>query len=530
MHKYFRDTSCIPLTPDEFADFCLYREFFRRPKRMNSAETMGLMSLRYPALEGKVSPPGWPLRPEDWPVFLKLVLDFFVRDVSAVHVKDIYLRWMGIPIRKRYIQGPGYSDELTRRQRRWPSIRPGSRQSRLPRLLRDAARLDDSPSTQDRINEAFRYAWDALRPHLQAVGDGHLLKLNEIAVLSEMSSAEICPYTARVLDATLNGLSPYLPEGGELEQCRQFVPPRVPKAYWRDSSGREADREEIAGWLENDPDVRKAREFGVWSNLNDRVVANSPYFEAAEHSAQLDGQRLRALERRFKNGELNVLSCSTTMEMGVDIGGLSAVIMNNTPPSSTNYLQRAGRAGRRGEGTSFAVTLCPSSPHGEQVFGNPLWPFSSTISIPRVALDSERLVQRHVNSLCLGTFLEGRDVRRLKTGWFFQDDESGSSPGRQFAQWCRDDAEHDDRLLEGLNRLIRGTALITGATAHLLDITADAMARSMDAWRREVDALRKDAEQFRGGELRNLSTTLRHWRLRFTEQSLLLWMWMWQVG
>ena len=44
MHKYFRDTSYIPLTLDEFADFCLYREFFRRPKRMNSAETMGLIN------------------------------------------------------------------------------------------------------------------------------------------------------------------------------------------------------------------------------------------------------------------------------------------------------------------------------------------------------------------------------------------------------------------------------------------------------------------------------------------------------
>ena len=124
------------------------------------------------------------------------------------------------------------------------------------------------------------------------------------------------------------------------------MPPRVPKAYWRDSSGREADRQEIAGWLENDPDVRRAREFGVWSNLNDRVVANSPYFEAAEHSAQLDGQRLRALERKFKDGELNVLSCSTTMEMGVDIGGLSAVIMNNTPPSFCNGPGGLGGAAR----------------------------------------------------------------------------------------------------------------------------------------------------------------------------------------
>ena len=500
MHEHFCRTSYIPATLDEFADFCLYREFFRRPKRMNSAETMGLVSLRYPSLEGKGPPPGWPLPPEEWTVFLKLVLDFFVRDASAVQVEDAYLRWMGIPVRKRYVQGPGYRERLTRRQRLWPSMRRGRRPSRLPRLLREAAGLDDSASSTDRINEAFRYAWDVLRPWFQSVGDGYLLRLDKIAVLSELPSAAVCPYTARVLDATLNGLSPYLPERGAPERCRQLDPPRVPSAYWRDSSGSEADREEITHWLESDPKVQEARALGVWTNLNDRIIANAPYFEAAEHSAQLDGERLRALEGRFKNGELNVLSCSTTMEMGVDIGGLSAVVMNNAPPSSANYLQRAGRAGRRGEGVSFSVTLCPSSPHGEQVFNDPLWPFTSTMSVPRVALDSARLVQRHVNSLCLGAFLEGRDVRRLKTGWFFQDDESDSIPGVQFVAWCRADAEHEKRLITGLNRLVRGTALATGETMRLLDATANAMAQSMDAWRREVDALRKDAAQFGGRE------------------------------
>ena len=496
MHWYFGKITYLPVDLDQFAKFCLYREFFRRPKRMNSAETMGLISLRYPKLESKGPPPGWPLQPKDWSAFLKLVLDFFVRDISAVNVPDEYLRWMGIPVRKSYVQGPGYDGKPTRSQRAWPAIRSRARTGRMPRLLREAAGLDDSPSSNDRINEALEHAWRALRPYLQAVGEGYLLKLDEVAVLSEVPSGEVCPYTARVLDATLSGLSPYLPEHGESERCKAFEPPRVPKAYWRDSSGREAGREEVVKWLETDPKVQKAREIGVWSNLNDRIARNAPYFEAAEHSAQIDGQRLRDLEQRFKDGELNVLSCSTTMEMGVDIGGLSAVIMNNAPPSFTSYLQRAGRAGRRGEGVSFVVTLCPSSPHGEQVFDNPLWPFTSTISVPRVALDSARLVQRHVNSLCLGSFLDGRDVRRLKTGWFFQDDDSGSSPGRQFIEWCRSNAEEDEGLHVGLMRLVQGTALAASAPANLLVVTAEALERSMGAWRHEVDALRKDAEQF----------------------------------
>ena len=126
-----------------------------------------------------------------------------------------------------------------------------------------------------------------------------------------------------------------------------------------------------------------------------------------------------------------------------------------------------------------------------------MWPFTSTIGVPRVALDSARLVQRHVNSLCLGAFLDGRDVHRLKTGWFFQDDGSGSSPGRQFIGWCRSDAEEDERLNAGLTRLVQGTALAANAPGNLLAGAAEALARSMDAWQREADALRKDAEQFR---------------------------------
>ena len=500
MHRVFRDLTGTAQPEREFANFCLYREFFRRPKRMNSAETMGMISLRYRALEGVEPPRGWPLEAEDWDHFLKLVADFFLRDISAVDVEDDYLRWMGVPVRKRYTQGPGYGGGLTTRQRGWPSWQTGRGPSRLPRLLQHAARLGDSDASIDRVNVALACAWDALHRYLQPLADGYVLRLREIAELSELRYAAVCPYTARVLDTTLGGMSPYLPEKGEMEMCRPFVVPRVPKAYWRDSGGKLADREEVEAWLEGDPAVVAARSLGVWSNLNDRVVANAPYFEVAEHSAQLDGPRLRELEARFKDGELNVLSCSTTMELGVDIGGLTAVVMNNAPPSSANYRQRAGRAGRRGEGLSFAVILCPSTPHGEQVFGNPLWPFTSRIAVPKVALDSGRLVQRHVNSLCLGTFLEGRDVRRLKTGWFFQEDGTGVIPGNLFMGWCEHGALNNSRLTNGLNRLVAGTALGDTTTWALLKDTARTLGRAMVGWQREVAALRTDAAEFGDGD------------------------------
>ena len=503
MHRYFNSITNLGIKLEEYANFCLYREFFRRPKRMNSAETMALVSLSYPGIGGSSPPSGWPLKNGDWQNFLKLVVDYLLRDVSAVRIPhQDYLRWMGIPVRQRYIQGPGYLDKLTRRQRRWPHVSDvdGAKRSRLPRLLWAAAKLPASNASVDRVNEALDHAWASLTPICEQVGDGYLLDL-ETSNLNEVENATICPYTGKALDTTLCGLSPYLPARGAPDICKPFKAPWLPKPYWRDASGARAHPDEIAQWLEHDGDVKTARAAGVWSDLNDRIASYAPYFEAVEHSAQLDGHRLRSLEKQFKEGEINVLSCSTTMEMGVDIGGLSAVVMNNAPPSPANYLQRAGRAGRRGEGVSFAVTLCPSSPHGEQVFNNPLWPFRSRMSVPRVSLDSRRLVQRHINSLCLAAFLPrlaDQDAHRLKTGWFFLPGERESGPAEWFRDWCRTEAGVDESLQRGIARLVQRTVLADVPASQMLDACSDMMAKAAAAWCKEWDSLNADADQFGG--------------------------------
>jgi len=95
--------------------------------------------------------------------------------------------------------------------------------------------------------------------------------------------------------------------------------------------------------------------------------------------------------------------------MGVDIGGISAVVMSNVPPMPANYLQRTGRAGRRSENKSLALTFCAPNPIGLRTMYNPKWALEHIIAPPKLAFDSKNIVERHVNSLLLGMFVRQQD-------------------------------------------------------------------------------------------------------------------------
>jgi ATP-dependent helicase YprA (DUF1998 family) len=119
-----------------------------------------------------------------------------------------------------------------------------------------------------------------------------------------------------------------------------------------------------------------------------------------EHSAQLSGTRRIEIERDFKQGRADILVCTPTMEMGVDIGDLPSVFMRNIPPSPANYAQRSGRAGRK-ERIALINVFALNRAHDTYFFDRPSEMIAGEIDPPDFTIENERILRRQINSLIL---------------------------------------------------------------------------------------------------------------------------------
>lgn len=125
-----------------------------------------------------------------------------------------------------------------------------------------------------------------------------------------------------------------------------------------------------------------------------------------EHTAQLNREEAYNYQNLFKDQKIDVLSCSTTFEMGVDVGDLETVFMRNMPPSASNYAQRAGRAGRSSTSAAFALTFCNKSNHDFNYFERPTEMICGTILPPQFKTDNEKICIRHLYSSALAFFFK----------------------------------------------------------------------------------------------------------------------------
>lgn len=163
--------------------------------------------------------------------------------------------------------------------------------------------------------------------------------------------------------------------------------------------------------------------------------------KAMEHTAQWLNTEAAKIQQSFIQGEVNALSCSTTFELGVDVGELQAVVLRNVPPSTANYVQRAGRAGRRAGAAALVVTYAQRRSHDLAHFAAPETMMTGTIRAPYVPLDNERIDRRHAYSVVLSAFFR-RDLEvyhriSRKAGEFFLDSDTGEAPVKAVRQFLQ---------------------------------------------------------------------------------------------
>lgn len=377
----------------------LVREFVSPTWTQATLETLGIAEIVYPGLE-KTAPPGGLLAilpsgairkniADAWPNLLSMLCDT-MRAEGAVTVGDSEKdrEWPYFPIGRWMSKsdrfGAGYllpfKGKLT-----------GPRESRRNRFCRNVlvaagCSPDQSESLLDQLMEAlFRQllelaatdtcSWleKSSRQHRDGlVGDAVRIKFLSLALRIPLQLNR-CQVTGAVFPRSVLGCSILSGTPGTLVPVTQD----------------EMRKDPYFGRAWNTYLDEKAFRIGIW---------------AEEHSAQLDHNETRRLQELFISGARNVLSATTTLEVGIDIGGLSGVVLANVPPGKANYQQRGGRAGRRSDGSSMVMTYCRATAYDQSVFHDFSHFFRQPLRKPTVLLERERFARRHLHAFLLGEF------------------------------------------------------------------------------------------------------------------------------
>ncbi len=216
----------------------------------------------------------------------------------------------------------------------------------------------------------------------------------------------------------------------------------------------------------NDPSLRARTDF--YREPIRQIIARTQeprHMTAEEHTAQLsyrDVQQVSSTtedyELRFQDigislqhPSIDVLSCTTTMEVGIDIGSLLGIGLRTMPPRRANYQQRAGRAGRRSASLSTVLTYSEDGSHDAHYFAHPEEMISGILPPLQISPINERLTKRHIQAALIQTFFleqarQGARLSKQDYGYlaealgaassFFQTTEPQSLVG--FEKWLKE--------------------------------------------------------------------------------------------
>lgn len=174
----------------------------------------------------------------------------------------------------------------------------------------------------------------------------------------------------------------------------------------------------ISGWT----GVACARKdcLGVYEPVEDALNVSCRIYSqgdpvrihASEHTGLLNRPDREALEDSFKHSkeehrawDANLLSCTPTLEMGIDIGDLSTVVLCQVPPGQAQYIQRVGRAGRK-DGNAFTVTVAGSKQHDLYFYQEPTEMISGSVEPPAVFLNASAVLERQFMAFCFDCWVK----------------------------------------------------------------------------------------------------------------------------
>ena len=414
---------------EAYLNALVYNQFGSVSKQRSSLETMGLVHLEYPVLTRAVRPTDVSdqLSDQDWRDFLKLALDYHIRGNKNLLVEPEEQRWTTVNNAYRPIFPPDSTKEGVDK---WPQVRTNKDgrtvnllQPRLVLLLCAALgyhTVDALKENKDKINRLLKDAWNFLSKNILGGNEDNGYTLNLLGDNVQIcisTKSYLCPVDKVLLDTVFCGYSPHLSgrlTPGNIERFRiatqevekegEKKPPLCTfETPFCPPLAEGEDNKSISRWLKEN--FKQHKKAGLYNDWLERAFLETNIYLAGEHSAQINRKTLSKREKDFNEGRLNILSCSTTMEMGVDIGGISEVVMN-VPPQSANYLQRAGRAGRRAETKCLAFTFCPASPIGVATWQTPKAPITGKTNMPLLKMDSGILIQRHINAFFFYAFAQ----------------------------------------------------------------------------------------------------------------------------
>ena len=170
--------------------------------------------------------------------------------------------------------------------------------------------------------------------------------------------------------------------------------------------GAPCRRTTCGGYLEIDENVGLGY-YGRLYSTGDLVRIN-----AREHTGLLERPDREKLENDFKRNkdtqaiwDPNVLSCTPTLEIGIDIGDLSTVILCSMPPAQSQFLQRAGRGGRK-DGNALTLAVANARPHDLYFYADPLDMIAGNVTPPRIFLRASAVLERQFVAFCMDSWVK----------------------------------------------------------------------------------------------------------------------------